>query len=426
VSGPAARRLLGDRFEERTLRCIRCGLCLDACPTFRLTGNEADSPRGRIRLMRDAAGAEMAPEAPAAGHLDACLGCRACEAVCPSGVEYGPAIEEFRGAAEEAGWRPALQRVARHGLLEALTRPRVLLAMLRVARALPGGCARLPSWVARPLVDERGVPVVLPATPSRLRIGRLAERSEARTVRRATVGILEGCVMRVLFPETNEATVRVLQRAGCDVIAPPRAGCCGALDAHAGRLDAARRKARALIDAFGPYSLDAIVVNSAGCGSAMKAYGELLGDDASYAGPARSFAAKVRDVSEFLSDLDAPLSGGRFDAVVAYHDACHLAHAQGIVAAPRRLLAGVPGLRLVDLPESDTCCGSAGIYNLTHPRTAGRLLERKVDAIVATGAGVVAAGNPGCVAWIREGVRRRGLRIRVLHPVEILDEAARD
>ncbi|HSV73622.1 MAG TPA: heterodisulfide reductase-related iron-sulfur binding cluster [Chthonomonadales bacterium] len=416
--------LLSADFEDRTLRCIRCGLCLDACPTFRLTGNEAQSPRGRIRLMRDAAAAGLATDAPASSQLDACLGCRACEAACPSGVGYGAALEEFREASDQAGWRPGLERLARRALIEALTRPRLLLALLRAAHALPSRCRVLPRWVALTLTGQRGAPVVLPATPHRPRLGRLPAKAQALAPRRAAVGVLEGCVMRVLFAETNEATVRVLQRAGCDVFAPCEAGCCGALDAHAGRLEAARRKARALIDAFRAHALDAIVVNSAGCGSAMKAYGTLLAGDPQYAEQARAFAARVRDASEYLAEAGGPPPEGRFDALVAYHDACHLAHAQRVTAAPRRLLSAVPGLRLVDLPESDTCCGSAGIYNLTHPRMAVRLLERKVDAIAATGAAVVAAGNPGCIAWMREGVRRRGLAVRVLHPVEILDEAA--
>jgi glycolate oxidase iron-sulfur subunit len=229
--------------------------------------------------------------------------------------------------------------------------------------------------------------------------------------------------MRVLFHPTNLATVRVLQRNGCEVLAPRAAGCCGAFHLHSGYMDDAKARARALLDAFENVEMDAFVVNSAGCGSTLKEYGELLEGDPVYAERAHEFAAKVKDVSEWLMEIGIEPPAGRLDATVTYHDACHLAHGQGIRSAPRELLRAIPGLKLVELPESDTCCGSAGVYNLTQPEMAARLLERKVEFIAETGASVVATGNPGCLAWIEQGLRARGLEVSVRHPVEILDAA---
>ena len=412
--------------HEDLLKCVRCGFCQDACPTYRLTGNEAESPRGRIHLMRAVTEDAMDLSAGVLAHIDSCLGCRACETACPSAVPYSSILERFRERVETAGVRDGLSRAARVGLLTTLTRPSLFAGLLRASRlsATVGLEAdHMPGPVAAALTGGVSHRVPLPAMPRTARVGRLPAVIPAIGERRATVAVLPGCVMRVLFHDTNAATVRVLQRNGCDVLAPPALQCCGALHAHAGQLDAARSMARAVIDTMERYEYDAFVVNSAGCGSTLKEYGDLLQDDRAYADRARAFAAKVKDVSEYLDELGLRPPAGPFAAVVAYHDACHLAHGQGIVTAPRRLLAAVPGLQLVPLTESDTCCGSAGIYNLTQPQMAGRLLRRKVDYIAQTGATVIATGNPGCIAWIQRGLADRGLDIRVMHPVEILDAA---
>lgn len=414
--------------EDKALKCIRCGFCLDACPTFRLTGNEADSPRGRIYLMRSVAERVIPLEQGVMGHLDACLGCRACETACPSGVEYATILEHFRADMEADGQRPSLQKFARKQLLATLTNPRRFAASLKAAGLLAHLTGRrntMPGFVAELLTGSPDVSITMPATPEKIVVGRLPVYTPAIGERRYRVGILAGCVMRVLFHETNEATVRVLQRNGCEVVAPRAAGCCGALHLHSGYMQDAKERARALLDALNGVEMDAFIVNSAGCGSTLKEYGEILGDDPTYAERARAFAERVKDVSEFLVDIGAEPPPGPFPATVAYHDACHLAHGQKITRPPRQLLASVPELKLVDLPESDTCCGSAGIYNLTQPEMARRLLERKVDFIVQTGATIVATGNPGCLAWIQQGLQERGVSIKVMHPVEILDVAYR-
>jgi glycolate oxidase iron-sulfur subunit len=360
----------------------------------------------------------------ALGHLDACLGCRACETACPSGVEYAHILEHFREGIENYGGRPSSQSFARRQLLNTLTSPSRLALSLKAAGVLePLLKGKLPGFAATLLTGTPDVEVLMPARPKRVSVGSIPEVSRAIGEKRFTVGVLAGCVMRVLFHETNLATVRVLQVNGCDVISPRAAGCCGALHVHAGFADEAKAKARAVIDACDPYNLDAFVVNSAGCGSALKEYGDLLAGDPAYASRAAFFASRVKDVSEYLVQIGLEKPEGHFDATVAYHDACHLAHGQRITSQPRELLRAIPGLKLVEIPESDTCCGSAGIYNLTQPEMAKRLLERKVEFIANSGATVVATGNPGCLAWIKQGLADRGIEIDVKHPVEILDAA---
>ncbi len=411
--------------EDKALRCIRCGFCLDACPTFRLTGNEADSPRGRIYLMRSVREGVLPQDDRVLRHLDSCLGCRACEVACPSGVEYASILEEFRAGVETEGRRPARQRFARKQLLSTLTNPTRLAASLKAAgllQKLTGRRRTMPGLAAELLTGSATVEVVLPAMPDHVTVGTLPEVNPAVGEKRFTVAMLAGCVMRVLFHDTNEATVRVLQRAGCEVLVPRAAGCCGALHLHTGYRQEAHARARALLDALGGTSIDAFIVNSAGCGSTLKEYGELLHDDPTYADRARVFAGKVRDVSEFLVDIGFPTPPGSYRHKVAYHDACHLAHGQRITAAPRALLRSVPGLELVELPESDTCCGSAGVYNLFEPEMARRLQQRKVEFVAQSGASVLATGNPGCLAWIQQGLAERGIPIRVLHPIDILDQ----
>jgi glycolate oxidase iron-sulfur subunit len=417
-----------ERSDQELMTCVHCGLCLNACPTYLETGSEADSPRGRIVLMRALReGRLSARDEGVVRHLDLCLGCRACETACPSGVPYGHLLEHARERIAAEGGRPPLTEIARQGLLAMLSGPGRMEAALALADRV-GVRGGVPGPVARALAGGRsGTTVPLPVLSD---VPLPPAVTPAVGKRRARVGVLLGCVMRVMYGDVNADTVRVLAADGVETLANRRQGCCGSLHLHNGYGDAAKAKARALIDAYEPWDgLDAIVVNSAGCGSAMKDYGSLLAGDPRYAERAKAFAAKVRDISEFLDDLgwtaEMRALGGD-GAVVAYHDACHLAHGQQIREAPRRLLARIPGVTPVPLPESEICCGSAGIYNLTEPDMAARLQRRKVERIRETGASIVATGNPGCLAWIQAGLTADEPPIRVVHPVTLLAEALRD
>jgi len=406
---PARRFVAYDKF----LDCVHCGLCLSACPTYVELGTETDSPRGRIYLMKGLEDGSLPLTPEVARHLDLCLGCRACETACPSGVRYGDLIEAARAFVESQHQRPFSDRLRRRLIMLVFPRPAVLrvlllplrflelLGMMDVLRRVSAVAAMLPrlGWWAP-------VPALEPA----------------RTAERHRVGFLAGCVAQVLFAETNRATLRVLTRNGCTVETPRRQGCCGALHLHGGAHREALACARHNIDVFPP-TLDAIIVNAAGCGAMLKQYGELLADDPVYAERARAFSARVRDVTEFLAGLELVRPAHPSHARVTYHDACHLAHGQGVREAPRQLLRQIPGLELVELADADMCCGSAGSYNLTEPEMAGRLGERKAANIRATDATCVAAANPGCAMQIQAALRRAGSGIVVRHPVELLDEA---
>ena len=400
---------------EKFLDCVHCGLCLQACPTYVELGTEMDSPRGRIYLMRALNDGALAMTPEVARHLDLCLGCRACETACPSGVHYGQLIEGARSFVEGAHRRGPFDRWGRRAIewiFPYPTRLRALLAPLRLAQ-------RLGLW---PLIT-RLIPMAA-MIPSHGNAGALPETTAAYGVERHRVGLLTGCVAQVMFGETNHATARVLARNGCTVIAPATQSCCGALSLHSGARAAALDSARRLIDAFGD-DLDAIIVNAAGCGALMREYGELLKGDAVYAERAQRFSAKVRDVSEWLAALPIEPPPAVAPVRMTYHDACHLAHGQQVREQPRALLRAVPGIELVELPESDLCCGSAGSYNLTEPAMAARLQARKVANIATTNAQCVVAGNPGCILQIQAGLRRRGDAAPVRHPIEVLDRAYR-
>lgn len=404
-------------------RCIRCGFCLEACPTYKLTGREAASPRGRIRLMTAVLQGSASLSADVVEALDLCLGCRACETACPSGVRYSALIEHFRARVNDSLGRTRAQNAARGGLIKLMTSPEAFAASLALGglRQRLLGTETLPGPVARVLAGDQASALALPVSPSSRRVGSVPYLSPALGTRRYRVAFLQGCVMRVLYDHVNQATVRMLQRVGCDVVCPEQAGCCGALDLHAGFVEHGKAEARALMDALSREHFDALVSNSAGCGSTLREYGDVLSDDPVWRAAASALADKVRDVSEFLLMAGLPEPTRRLDAVVTYHDACHLVHGQGVRDAPRRLLESVPGLKLVPLHESDMCCGSAGTYNVTQPEMARRLLERKVGNIARTGAQIVLMGNPGCMAWIEKGIREHGLDIRVMHLVELLD-----
>jgi glycolate oxidase iron-sulfur subunit len=409
---------------DALLECIHCGICLSTCPTFDLLGTEADSPRGRIYLMRALAEGRTEVNPDLVRHLDGCLACRACETACPSSVHYGELLAQTRDHIHRQGGRSVAERAKLKLLLDTLAHPkRMALAMKAAQAAARVAGEDVPRLLSRFLTGKDGrLPLDRGASflPTPLPI-----RTPPRGETRARVGVIPGCVMSVLFQQINHATVRVLAANGCEVIAPSATGCCGSLHMHNGFLDAARGHARQVIQIFQRREVDAIVVNSAGCGSAMKEYGELFAGDRIWESRARAFAAKVRDLSEFLIELGPRPPEQPLPLRVAYHDACHLAHGQRVREQPRALLASIPGLSLVELTESDWCCGSAGIYNLTQPELASRLQERKVENVLASGAECVVTANPGCHTWIEAGLRDRGHAIPVKHIAELLDEGYR-
>jgi glycolate oxidase iron-sulfur subunit len=406
--------------------CVHCGFCLPTCPTFVLWGEEMDSPRGRIYLMKSLTEGRVDLSPAVVGHFDSCLGCMACVTACPSGVQYGPLIEKTRAQVERRFDRPWAERLFRDVLFAVLPYParlKVLLAPLALFG--PGLRSFAESRLGRKLPARIGALLRLapPVTVAALRSD-TAELTPATGDRRASVAMLTGCVQRVAFKHVNDATARVLAAEGCDVHAPATQGCCGALALHAGQIDLARDLARQAIASLGDAKHERIVVNAAGCGSAMKEYGELLADDAGWAQRAKAFSARVKDVSEVLVELGparAPRSP--IKARVAYHDACHLAHAQGVRSAPRALLATIPGIELMTPAESDICCGSAGIYNIVQPKPAAELGARKAANLDALAPDIVATGNPGCTLQIAAAARARGAKWDVVHPIELLDRA---
>jgi len=400
-----------------TLDCVHCGLCLSACPTYRETGRETSSPRGRVYLMRGVAEGRLPLEA-LVEEAYLCLGCRACETACPSGVRYGTLLERTREAIERAGLRRgAAKRLETLALRHLVAHPR----RLALAMGALGLVQRLRlDRLARPLLPGRlrDMQALLPVVPRRAERRRLPLALPAEGTRRGRVALFEGCVMPALFGSVNRATARVLTRQGFDVVVPEGQGCCGALHAHAGDGDHARELARANVAAFAGLDVAAVVVNSAGCGAALREAEDWL------PGQGAPLAARVRDVCAFLADAGWRGPAGRLAARVCYDDPCHLVHGQGVQEAPRRLLAAIEGLELVAHDDPTSCCGAAGIYNLTHPVMAGAVLDRKMDALAAADPDYVATGNPGCLMQLAAGARARGLRARVVHPVELLDRAA--
>jgi glycolate oxidase iron-sulfur subunit len=383
-----------------------------------LWGEEMDSPRGRIVLIKE--GHEEI-SAPLVTHLDRCLGCMACVTACPSGVRYDKLIEDARPQLERNVERPPLERAHRRLIFGLFTRPG------RLRAVAPGAALAhklgLPRLARRPLVRRlaprlAAMVAMTPETSLRRSLSRLPTRFEARGERRGTVALLQGCVQRVFFSDVNEATARVLAAEGFEVHVPRLPRCCGALPMHAGEDVQARELAKSTIEALEGY--ETVVVNAAGCGSAMKDYGHLLRDEPAWAERAAAFAAKVRDATELLADAGPRAERRPLELKVAYHDACHLAHAQGVRAQPRELLRSIPGLELVEPSEWELCCGSAGIYNLVQPKPAAELGERKARNLLDTGAEAVVAANPGCALQISAHTERLGRPLAVLHPMELL------
>jgi glycolate oxidase iron-sulfur subunit len=402
--------------------CVHCGFCLPTCPTYVLWGEEMDSPRGRIHLMEQGLTGEPLTDSMVT-HFDRCLGCMACVTACPSGVQYDRLIEDTRQQVERRHRRPVRERLLRaavFGLFPYPDRLRLLRGPLRAYQAV--GLQRL---VRRTALLPRLAPTLATLdalAPALRRTRRPPRRVPAYGPKRATVGMLTGCVQRAFFPDVNAATARVLAAEGCEVIIlPERQGCCGALSVHNGREAEARRFARALIDAFEPTGIDYFVVNAAGCGSTLKEYGELLRDDPPYAERAAAFAAKVRDLSEVLVELGPVARRHPLPVTVAYHDACHLGHAQGVRSQPRQLLRGIPGLEIREIADPEICCGSAGVWNVFHPEPAGELGSRKARDVLATGAQLLVTANPGCLMQIAAATRRAGGSIDMAHTAQVLD-----
>ncbi len=409
--------------------CVHCGFCLPACPTYVLWGEEMDSPRGRIYMMRKAVDGEAPLDARFRTHMDNCLGCMACMTACPSGVQYDKLIEPTRAQIEQAMPRSFGERLLRKLIFATFPHP----ARLRIL-AVPlflyqrsglqalvrksGLWRRLPKRLA-------AMEALLPAVPAGV-FKRQPRVVRPEAARRRRVGMLSGCVQRVFFPRVNEATMRVLAAEGCEVIIPDDQPCCGALMLHSGLEAEAAAMARRMIAAFEAANVDTIIINSAGCGSTMKEYDHLLRNDPQWADRAANFSDRCQDVAEFLCEMEPRAERHPLKLRVAYHDACHLQHAQGIREEPRCLLGDIPELEIAEIPEASLCCGSAGVYNLLQPDTAEQLGARKVENLLSTGAEAVASANPGCLLQLMNGLRKRGLKsMPAFHMVELLDASIR-
>ena len=447
---------------EEIVQCIRCGMCLPHCPTYAVLGVEMDSPRGRIALIKAVSDGRLEVTDPDfMTHMYQCLDCRACETACPAGVKFGYLMETTRGQIEQARAQPqpsvaaeteAAESVPRHASAEGTAEEgphrspvEKLIRWLVFGLLFPS-----PTWLTLAgrlmLLYQRSGLQFLARRLGILRLLRLDKTEKllppvSDQVYQATgvehisgwrrtegvgprVALFAGCVQRVFFAEVNRATERVLLRNGCAIVAPTGQTCCGALHAHSGEREGAKELARRNIDAFDVAELDAIIINAAGCGAMLKEYGELLHDDPVYAARAQAFSARVKDIHEYLAELplDPPQSAPR-PLRVTYQDACHLRHAQRIQVQPRQVLRSIPGLELVEMNQSDWCCGSAGVYNVTQPDLSARILVGKMDNVEQAHAEILAAGNPGCILQLQAGVAQRGLPMRVTHPILLLDEA---
>jgi Fe-S oxidoreductase len=411
VSGPLAE------IYEGTLDCVHCGLCLPACPTYRATGRERSSPRGRIYLMRGVAEGKIPLAELVAEEAYLCLGCRACETACPSGVRFGELLEGTRAEVERRGLRSGRAKDVERFILRHIVPHR------RRLRAV----VRMTAWSQRLRLDRLAAKVLPSGLADLLeRAPRIPRRRQTLPVsvsavgeRRGLVALFSGCVMPELYGEVHHATLRVLAANGYDVAIPPDQGCCGALHAHSGDREFARGLAAVNLEAFDRPDIEAIIVNSAGCGASMREVGRWL------PGEGEAFAASVRDIAEFLDEVGLRPPPNAFEARVAYDDPCHLVHGQGVRDAPRRILEALPGLRLIPHRDPTSCCGAAGIYNLTHPEMSQQVLERKLDSLLEAEVDYVATGNPGCLMQLERGLRERGSKARVVHPIELLDRAYR-
>ena len=413
-------------------QCMHCGLCLPTCPTYDATKLERNSPRGRIALMRAIADERLEPTRTFADEMYFCLGCLACMTACPAGVNYAELFEHARAEAEAAG----VLRNPQRNLIRAFTL-RWLFMDLHRLQLVGRGLLLWQQLGFQSLLRRSGLMRLLPRrlreleamTPTvnaQFSAELIAPVTPATGPSRYRVAMLTGCAQDLIFSDVNRDTVDVLAHNGCEVVTPPQQYCCGSLHAHNGEWELAQQLARKNIDQFPPDQFDAIITNAGGCGSHLKHYAKLLADDPAYLARADAWDRKVKDIHEWLAHIGVAKPAGPQPAqIVTYHESCHLCHGQKISLQPRQLLKVIPGLQLVELPEANWCCGSAGIYNLTQPEMAGQLLERKVDHILTTGAQVVATGNPGCLLQVINGLKSRGVGIRVAHPVTLLAEAYR-
>lgn len=410
-------------------RCIHCGLCLNHCPTYRELGLEMDSPRGRIYQMVAVDEGRLALGESFVRHIDLCLDCRACETACPSGVEYGKLVEAARAQIEQHYRRPWPERLLRHVAFRYLfpspTNLKLAGFLLRCYQAsgLQATIRRRSLLQGFPRLAE--LDPLIPVAEWPTFFSQIGKRFPARGARRFRVALHAGCIANIAFARLQEATVRVLQENGCEVIIPQGQICCGALHVHAGLRELARSLARRNIEAFRREPVDYILTNAAGCGSTLKEYGYLLKEDAAWSERAAAFSARMKDVTEFLAGAGLAESMEPLPGTVTYQDSCHLLHGQKVRQAPRLLLEAIPGLRLAEMPHSDICCGSAGIYNVTETKLAMQLLRSKMDCVNSTGAETIATANPGCILQLRAGVKLYGKGQRVLHVVELLDQARR-
>ena len=405
--------------------CVHCGFCLPTCPTYVLFGEEMDSPRGRIYLMNKGLDEEPMND-EMVRHWDLCLGCMACVTACPSGVQYDKLIESTRQQVERRYERRADDRAFREMIFQFFPYPnrlRAIAAPMRLYQRFGiGDKLRRAGIMQRIPARMRAMEALLPDLP---REEKIPDLTGPVGEKRRRVGVLTGCVQRVFFSAVNAATVRVLAAEGCEVVAPKQ-GCCGALSTHAGREEESLDFARKTVDTFEDLNLDNVIVNAAGCGSTMKEYGYLLRDDPEYAERAKAFSAKVRDVSEFLQELGPVAERNPLPVTAAYHDACHLAHAQGIRKQPRQTLKQIPGMDVKEIREAEICCGSAGIYNMVEPEPAAELGERKANNILKTGAQMIVTSNPGCMLQIQASLKKMGRDgLPMAHPVEVLDASLR-
>ena len=421
VHHPPSTELIAD--------CVHCGFCLPTCPTYALWNEEMDSPRGRIYLMKIVLEGQAPLDPTFVNHMDNCLGCMACLTACPSGVKYDRLIEATRAQIERNHPRTLRERLLRKLIFETFPRPERLAGLLVPLRVYQrSGLQALvrKSGILKLLPENvRAMEALMPVVTEATADGVFPEVLPAAGERRLRVGLLLGCVQRVFFPEVNAATARVLVSEGCEVVIPRDQGCCGALMVHAGEEKKALEHARQMIDAFDLAQVDAIAINAAGCGSNMKDYAILLQEDRKYAERARAFSAKCFDISEILARLEPRATRHALRLKVAYHDACHLQHAQNVREQPRAVLKSIPGLEIIETAEAALCCGSAGIYNLVRPDPAQDLGKRKVRNLLAPSPDLVVSGNPGCLLQLRGEMNLSGNRVPVLHTVELLDAAIR-
>ena len=432
-SSQQTNSLIGIEFfsQKKLDACTHCGLCLPTCPTYRELGLETDSPRGRLYLMSTAfRDVDPTPiNEDWAKYIYRCLDCRACETACPSGVQFGELVEEARAIYELNAKRPKKYKMWTNlvfkGLLPKRIRLNLIFEFLWLYQRL--GIRSLVRWsgILKIMGKMGEMEAMMPEVPNPALKLSLRKFAPAKGKAKYRVGFVSGCVMNQLFTHTNLATVRVLQENGCDVLTPRKQTCCGALHVHNGVRDVALGLARQNIDAFEDESLDAIVINSAGCGATLKEYDALMEHDAEYAEKAKKFTEKMRDISEFLAEIGITPPGGEIKRCVTYDEPCHLVHGQNVHDQPRQLLQSIPGLDFVELRESEWCCGSAGIYNITQPDMSRSILERKMKHIADTQAEIVATGNPGCILQIQLGLRERGVPMKVMHPIDLLDCAYR-